>query len=302
MFPHQGVTWWAGKTMNIGWTGGYDIKGSQNSTFSMEIRHFGAKYKKDDTDTIQIFSNKTFHYPSPSWDLWNPDCLDTWISYNWTIPKDFNVSDTKFVVWLFNTTDPKNKTSMMSDLFFIDSKFTKESTAASKTEPATVTPLLVQETVTSKPAPTLEITDNLQETTTASVGLSTGAMAGIGAGIGVFVLLLLLAGLFLYRRKKRQPLRVMSPGFEKSELYEKTVRHSIAEANRRSLQGLDNAILQARDSAIYQVPAGAIRVVSVSDQESASSSPPRISYQINRDPIEMPESLISSPKRIKQKT
>ncbi|KAF4965394.1 hypothetical protein FSARC_6808 [Fusarium sarcochroum] len=281
MSPFQGVSWNAGDKPNIGWTGGYDIKGKHSHTFSLELRRFEARYDKKDPDTVEIFRNRTFHYPSSSWKIWNEECLDTWISADWEIPEDFDVGDTKFVVWLFNTTDPKNETSMMSNLFFIDSNFTQTSAAVVSTAAsATVTSLLAQETITSTPTAT-EDADDVQVTSVPSEeGLPASAKAGIGVGIGLLTLLLALAGLFFYRRKKRQTPGVMLSSFEKPELDGKTIIHSVAEADSSEIhQAPDNST--SRGTEQVEVPVVQQPIV----------------HHINQDPIELPADMcMTSPK------
>ncbi|RSL58184.1 hypothetical protein CEP53_006218 [Fusarium sp. AF-6] len=135
----------------------------------------------------EIFSNVTFNYPSDDWTLWNDHCEEYWtlIERNWTIPKDLDLKSGKFAIIFRNETDPANRTSILSDLFFIQNNETSTSTAA-PTQTVTVTIATPEatnggpETTESTPAPTND------------GGLSSGVKTCISVGVAALTTLLLL--------------------------------------------------------------------------------------------------------------
>jgi LPXTG-motif cell wall-anchored protein len=181
---------------------------------------------------------------------------------------DLDVGDSKFFLTVYDVTDRNDMSSIESNLFFINAN---NGTSTADSNASTVTP------------------EDSQEIT-ASTGLATGAKAGIGAGIGVLALVLLLAGFFLYRRKKRQtPSIDPTDGFEKPELDAKS--NTIAEVDGSGIsphQAPDSAIYEAPGVLVHEAPTGGEKTV-IEKREAAR--------QINQEPIEMPaDSPMSSPK------
>ncbi|KAJ0153348.1 Uncharacterized protein HZ326_4220 [Fusarium oxysporum f. sp. albedinis] len=156
----------------------------------------------------------------------NPNCTDTYMNYTWTIPMDSDVSDSKFTMTVYDVTNRSDISMLQSNLFFINAD---NGTSTADSNASTSTPESSQEI-------------------SASTGLATGAKAGIGAGIGVLALILLLAGFFLYRRKKRQTTSIApTDGFEKPELDAKSTGIS-------EVDGSGISPHQAPDNAIYEAP------------------------------------------------
>ncbi|KAL6916723.1 hypothetical protein FSST1_008218 [Fusarium sambucinum] len=281
MFPNQGDTWHAGETQGFGWTGGIHIDDNQSQTFSLEVRAFGSS---DDSQAVQIFANETFHYPSTNWQVWNKECPDTYISYYWTIPKDFKTGDTKFVATLLNTTDPENETTLTSSFFYIDSKpvdvSIEASVASPSTIPAAVTPSLVHSTSAPAPTATIEAAASDQITTVEPQGgLSVQAKAGIGAGVGVLGLMLLLAGLLFYYYRKRKNRGVSEKGFITPSLETRMARPRISEGGNSEIQ-------RARVRESEDVPGSPL--YRTDTQRNSHRRSIRIVYEPNQDPIGLP--------------
>lgn len=130
-------------------------------------------------------ANVTFNYPSDDWTLWNDACEEYWtlIERNWTIPEDLDLKSGKFAIIFRNETDPTNRTSVLSDLFFIQNNETSTTTAPTQTVTVTIaTPAATggAETTESTPAPTND------------GGLSSGVKTGISVGVAALTTLLLL--------------------------------------------------------------------------------------------------------------
>jgi LPXTG-motif cell wall-anchored protein len=139
---------------------------------------------------------------------------------------DSDVSDSKFTMTVYDVTNRSDISMLQSNLFFINAD---NGTSTADSNASTSTPESSQEI-------------------SASTGLATGAKAGIGAGIGVLALILLLAGFFLYRRKKRQTTSIApTDGFEKPELDAKSTGIS-------EVDGSGISPHQAPDNAIYEAP------------------------------------------------
>ncbi|CAF3500378.1 unnamed protein product [Fusarium graminearum] len=281
MFPNQGDTWHVGETHGIGWTGGIHIDDNQSQTFSLEIRTLDSD---NDSQAVQIFANETFNYPSSSWQVWNKECPDTYISYYWTIPKDLETGDTKFVARLLNTTDPDNTNTLTSSFFYIDSKpvdvSIEGSVAIPSTEPAVVTSSIAHATSTPAPTATLEAAASDQTTTVESQGgLSVQAKAGIGAGAGVLGLMLLLAGLLFYCYRKRQKRGISEKSFITPALEIKTARPRISEGGNSEMQ-------RERAREMEDVPGSPLYRTDTERNDHRRSI--RIVYEPNLDPIGLP--------------
>lgn len=181
---------------------------------------------------------------------------------------DLDVGDSKFIMTVYDMTNRSDISMLQSNLFFINAD-NGTSTADSNAR-------------TSTPESSQEIS--------ASTGLATGAKAGIGAGIGVLALILLLAGFFLYRRKKRQTASIApTDGLEKPELDAKSTGISEVDGSGISpRQAPDNAIYEAPGVLVHEAPTG---------KEQTVVEKMRAARQINEEPIEMPaDSPMSSPK------
>ncbi|KAF5974709.1 hypothetical protein FCOIX_8126 [Fusarium coicis] len=275
IWPLEGKTWVRGQTQMVGWGAGRDVNGTWgegSAKVKLELRWWTGKYGPgpDDLKPIVIFDNKTFEYPSSDWKLWNPNCTDTYMNYTWTIPMDLDVGDSKFIMTVYDVSNRSDISMLQSNLFFINAN---NGTSTEDSSASTSTPETSQET-------------------TASTGLATSAKAGIGAGIGVFALVLLLAGFFLYRRKKRQTPSITPTdpdGFEKPELDAKST--GISEVDGTGIpphQAPDNAIYEAPGVLVHEAPTG---------QEQTVVEKMKAARQINEEPIEMPaDSPMSSPK------
>ncbi|UZP38818.1 hypothetical protein NXS19_006634 [Fusarium pseudograminearum] len=255
MFPNQGDTWHVGETQGFGWTG-----------------------------AVQIFANETFNYPSSSWQVWNKECPDTYISYYWKIPKDFETGDTKFVARLLNTTDPDNTNTLTSSFFYIDSKpvdvSIEASVASPSAEPAAVTSSIAH--ATSAPAPTATIEAAASDQTTAvesQGGLSVQAKAGIGAGAGILGLMILLAGLLFYCHRKRQKRGISGKSFVTPPLEIRTARPRISEGGNSEMQ-------RERAREMEDVPGSPLYRTDTERNDHRRSI--RIVYEPNLDPIGLP--------------
>ncbi|KAJ4128832.1 hypothetical protein NW768_007351 [Fusarium equiseti] len=256
MFPNQGDVWSVGETKGFGWTGGVNVVDGQSQTFSLEI---GSEDDTDGSKPVKVFADKTFKYPSSDWQVWNDDCPDTYLSYYWTIPKDFHVGDTRFFARLINTTDPDNKTTLTSSFFYIDSnpaevalQATSPTEAAASEEitssptSATSVSTLVSET-TSAPTATLNAVADADVTEVpASSELSAQAKAGIGAGVGILGLMLILIGFFFWWYKKRQNRGIQEKGFVKPALTINTPESPTSDAGQSLKPRMSTGGLSAR--------------------------------------------------------
>ncbi|KAF4343985.1 hypothetical protein FBEOM_2029 [Fusarium beomiforme] len=262
-FPPQAEIWYPGETYQISWYGGPVIEAGR-STFTMQLAWYRYGEEKDGVQQPAIFTNKTSKYPSSEWKELRARCNDTFYKIYWTVLEDLVVGDTQFAIKLYNVTGPENTGYEKSSLFFIYPNDDATST----------------EDIASTPTSTAES----QETTTDSTGLSTGSKAGIGVGIGALALVLLLAGFFFYRRKKRQTPATAAPGFEKPQLDGKMV--TIAEVDGSGVSAHevpDSAIHEAPDKSFHEGP--------------FEMEQPRKVHRINQEPVEMPaDSPMSSPK------
>ncbi|EKJ69577.1 hypothetical protein FPSE_10288 [Fusarium pseudograminearum CS3096] len=281
MFPNQGDTWHVGETQGFGWTGGIHIDDNQSQTFSLEIRTLDSD---NDSQAVQIFANETFNYPSSSWQVWNKECPDTYISYYWKIPKDFETGDTKFVARLLNTTDPDNTNTLTSSFFYINSKpvdvSIEASVASPSAEPAAVTSSIAY--ATSAPAPTATIEAAASDQTTAvesQDGLSVQAKAGIGAGAGILGLMILLAGLLFYCHRKRQKRGISGKSFVTPPLEIRTARPRISEGGNSEMQ-------RERAREMEDVPGSPLYRTDTERNDHRRSI--RIVYEPNLDPIGLP--------------
>ncbi|CAG7564327.1 unnamed protein product [Fusarium equiseti] len=257
MFPNQGDVWSVGETKGFGWTGGVNVVDGQSQTFSLEI---GSEDDTNGSKPVKVFADKTFQYPSDDWQVWNDDCPDTYLSYYWTIPKDFDIGDTRFVARLINTTDPDNKTTLTSNFFYIDShpaEVALQAFAPTESEapdaitlsPASATSVstLVSETSVSAPTATLNAVADADVTAVpASSGLSTSAKAGIGAGVGILGLMLILIGFFFWWYKKRQNRGIQEKGFVQPVLTINTPESPMSDAGQSLKPRMSTGGLSAR--------------------------------------------------------
>ncbi|RGP77044.1 hypothetical protein FLONG3_4873 [Fusarium longipes] len=294
MFPNQGDAWHVGETLGFGWTGGIGIDENQSQTFSLEIGSFDSN---GDSEAFQVFANEAFHYPSSSWQIWNKDCPDTYISYYWTIPKDFDVGDTKFVARLLNTTDTENTTTLTSSFFYIDSKPVDVSIQAASipsatTESAVVTPYPTHSTSTysastsghstSAPTSTATIEAAASDQTAAvasNSGLSAQAKAGIGAGVGILGFMLILAGLYFFCYRRYQNRGISEKGFVTPALPANLARPRISE-------GGNSEILRERAREMEDVPGSPL--FRTDTERNSHRRSIRIVYEPNQDPIGLP--------------
>ncbi|RSM17821.1 hypothetical protein CDV31_003247 [Fusarium ambrosium] len=185
-WPSQGATVYTGEEIGLMWQSDFNITGKLTQKWSAELRDF-TNMSFPEAWRYPIFSNVTFNYPSDDWTLWNDHCEEYWtlIERNWTIPKDLDLKSGKFAIIFRNETDPANRTSILSDLFFIQNNETSTSAAApAQTVTVTIaTPAATNggsETTESTPAPT---NDGV---------LSSGVKTGISVGVAALTTLLLL--------------------------------------------------------------------------------------------------------------
>ncbi|KAI8660379.1 hypothetical protein NCS57_01014900 [Fusarium keratoplasticum] len=184
-YPGQGDTVYTGEQITLSWQSDFNVTGKLTQKWSAEIRDF-TNMSFPEAWRYQIFSNVTFNYPSDDWTLWNRQCEEYWtlIERNWTIPEDLDLKSGKFAVIFRNETNPANRTSVFSDLFFIENNKTSTTTAPTQTVTVTIaTPAATNggsETTESTPAPTND------------GGLSSGVKTGISVGVAALTTLLLL--------------------------------------------------------------------------------------------------------------
>ncbi|KAF5981265.1 hypothetical protein FBULB1_4831 [Fusarium bulbicola] len=254
IWPLQGKTWMCGQTQMVGWGAGRDVNGTWGEG-STKVK-------------LELMWWTGTYGPGP-------DDLKPIVIFD---NKAFDYPFSDWKLWNPNCTDTymnytwtwTDISMLQSSLFFINAD---NGTSTADSNASTSTPESSQQT-------------------TASTGLATGAKAGIGAGVGVFALVLLLAGFFLYRRKKRQAPSIVPTdpdGFEKPELDAKST--GISEVDGTGIsphQAPDNAIYEAPGVLVHEAPTG---------KEQTVVEKMKAARLINEEPVEMPaDSPMSSPK------